>query len=230
MKHTLLVLVALSATALVACSKGTSVPPGSEATAAPETAATNTTNFPLYEGSNVIASKAFSQTINAGQQGTGVMAAGSGTYAGNEVIAGSSAKLGDLETWLRQQEKQPPSGFVAVAIPASMATVHTVALKNGMDFAIFHDATNSKHGLIVVAMDPATAHHKLGPALMLVSKYQALPAAMRQTIDSQLKQRYGYTASEFVEPGSPLGSAVGAMNDFQNKDQRAIIIIDATKQ
>jgi hypothetical protein len=190
----------------------------------------NTTNFPLYEGSNVLAAKGFSQTISSAQAGTGVMAGGAGTYNGNEVIAGSNASLAELESWLRKDEKQPPSGFVAVTIPASMSTVHSVAMKNGMDFAMFHDANNGKHGLIVVAMDPAAAHSKLGPALMLVSRYQALPAAMRQGIDSQLKQRYGYTASEFVEPGSPLGTAAGAMNEFKNKNQRAIIIIDATKQ
>lgn len=230
MKRVFFVSLLLIAVSLAACSKGTSVPAGSEATPAAATAPQNTTNFPLYEGSSVLDSKPFSQTINAGQAGTGVMSAGAGTYAGNEVIAGSNASLADLENWLRQQEKQPPSGFVAVAIPASMSSVHSIAMENGMDFAMFHVASNSKHGLVVVAMDPAEAHQKLGPALMLVSKYQALPAAMRQGIDSQLKQRFGYTAGQFVEPGSPLGTAVGAMNEFHNKNERAIIIIDATKQ
>jgi hypothetical protein len=224
-------LAATIAVALISCSKGTSVPQGSqEMPAASAAAPQNTTSFPLYQGSSVLVSKAFLQTVNAGQAGTGVMASGSGTYTGNEVVAGSNASLAQLETWLRESESKPPSGLVAVAIPQSMATIHTVALKNGMDFAIFHDASNPKHGLIVVALDPQTANHKLGPALMAVNKYQMLPASMKQTIDSQLKQRYGYTASEFVEPGSPLGSAAGAMNEFRDKNERAIIIIDATKQ
>ena len=224
-----LVLAAVAISA-IACSKGTSVPSGSEGTAAPTSAPTNTTSFPLYQDSNVIDSRQFSKTITSGQTSTGALAAGAGTYSGNEVIASSAATLAQLEDWLRQQEKQPPSGMVVVAIPQSMASVHSVAVKNGMDFAIFHDANNSKHGLVVIAMDPATAHQKLGPALMAVSKFGSLPAPMRQGIDAQLKQRYGYTASQFVEPGSPLGAAVAAMNDFQNKNQRAIIIIDATKQ
>ncbi len=229
MKQARYVVLAVWVVALVACSKGTSVP-GSIATSAQTAAPQNTTNFPLYHDSDVVASKQFSQTVNAGQASAGIMAKGSGTYTGNEVVAGSEATLSDLETWLRAQEKQPPTGYVAVALPANLASVHAVAVKNGMDFALFRDPKNNNHGVVVMAMDPAVANHKLGPALMLVSKYQALPQAMRNTVDSQLKQRYGYTASEFVEPGSPLGSAIGAMNDFQNKNERAIIIIDATKQ
>jgi hypothetical protein len=221
-----LLIITLAVIGLAACSKGTA-PTTSEAT--PTMAPQNTTNFPLYAGSEVLASKEFSQVITSAQAGTGIMGAGAGTYSGNEVIAGSTAPLAQLESWLRENEKQPPAGFVTITIPESMATVHSIATKNGMDFAIFHDAKNGKHGLIVVAMDPATARNKLGPALTLVSRYQALPPALRQSIDSQLKQRFGYTASEFVQPGSPLGTAVGAMTEFQNKNERAIIIIDATK-
>jgi hypothetical protein len=215
----------LAAVIVTSCSKSTT--PGSQAT--PTTAPQNTTGFPLYEGSEVLASKEFSQTITSSQAGTGIMSSGAGTYAGNEVIAGSTAPLAQLETWLHQSETQPPSGFVAVSIPASMSSAHAIATKNGVDFAIFRDKTNGKRGLIIVAMDPTAVHNKLGPAIMLVSKYQALPQGLRQGIDSQLKQRYGYTASEFVQPGSPLGTAIGAMTEFQNKNERAIIIIDATK-
>ncbi len=230
MKRALLVIATLTAVALSACSKGTSVPAGSQGTTEATSAPQNTTNFPLLTGSTVLVSKGFSQTVTPGQNATGVMASGAGTYNGNEVIAGSDATLAQLESWLRENESKPPSGFVAVAIPANMASVHSVAVKNGMDFAIFHDSSNSKHGLIVVALDPQAAHNKLGPALFAVSKYQALPAPMKQQIDAQLKQRYGYTASQFVEAGSPLGSAAAAMSQFTDKNQRAIIIIDATKQ
>ena len=229
-KCQILALAAIAIVALSSCNKGTSVPESAQAPAASAEAPQNTTSFPLLHGSTVLISKGFSQTVNAGQNGTGVMAAGAGTYTGNEVVAGSNASLSELESWLRESESKPPSGLVSVAIPQSMATVHSVALKNGMDFAIFHDANNPKHGLVVVALDPQTANKKLGPALLMVGKYQNLPAPMKQTIDTQLKQRYGYTASEFVEPGSPLGSAVGAMNAFKDTNERAIIIIDATKQ
>ncbi|MDQ6766578.1 MAG: hypothetical protein M3Z41_02075 [Candidatus Eremiobacteraeota bacterium] len=229
MRHLLLLVATITAVSLAACSKNT-VPAGSQPTSAATALPQNTTGFPLYEGATIVAAKEFSQTISAGQGATGVMSSGAGKYSGNEIIAGSSASLSELENWLRAQEKQPPSGYVTVALPSNMETIHSAAVKNGVDFAIFRDVKNSKRGLVVVAMDLQTAHRKLGPALVLVARYQALPAAMRQTIDTQLKQRYGYTASEFVEPGSPLGTAVGAMNEFQNKNERAIVILDATKQ
>jgi hypothetical protein len=225
MKHVFVLSVVLAAVIATSCSKTTT--PGSEVT--PTAAPQNTTGFPLYAGSEVLASKEFSQTITSSQAGTGIMSSGAGTYTGTEVIAGSTAPLAELEAWLHQNAKQPPSGFIAVAIPASMSSAYAIATKNGVDFAIFRDPKNGKHGLIVVAMDPSAVHSKLGPALTLVSKYQVLPQGMRQGIDTQLKARYGYTASEFVQPGSPLGTAVGAMTEFQNKNERAIIIIDATK-
>jgi len=232
MKKHLWVFLAAVIVGLSACSKGTSVP-GTQATEQPPTPAanaTNPTNFPLIEGASVIAAKPFSQTINSSQMGMGVFAAGSGTYSGDEVIAGSNASFADLENWLRQDEKQPPSGYSAVVIPASMSTTHTVAMKNGVDFAMFHDTANAKHGLVVIAMDPATTNARLGAVISLISRYQSLPQGLRNGIDSQLKQRSGYTAGEFVEPGSPLGSAVGALDDFKNKNERAVIIIDAAKQ
>lgn len=226
----LFVFLAAATLCLSACSKGTSVP-GTQATAqppAPMANATNPTNFPLIEGATVIAAKPFSQTINSSQMGTGVFSNGSGTYNGTEVIAGSNATFADLENWLRQNEKQPPSGYTAVVIPASMGAIHSVAVKNGIDFAMFHDA--SKHGVVVIAMDPATTNAKLGRVLAMISKYQALPQGLRNGIDSQLKQRFGYTAGEFVEPGSPLGTAVGALGDFKNNNERGVLIIDAGKQ
>ena len=225
MKQVLVVSILLAAVVVTSCSKTTS--PGSEAS--PTMAPQNTTGFPLYEGSEVLASKEFSQTITSSQAGTGIMSSGAGTYAGNEVIAGSTAPLAALEVWLHHNEKQPPSGFVAVPVPASLSSSHSIAMKNGVDFAIFREVKNGKRGLIVVAMDPSAVHSKLGPAIALVSKYEALPQGLRQGIDSKLKERYGYTASQFVQPGSPLGTAVGALTEFQNKNERAIIIIDATK-
>jgi hypothetical protein len=226
MKQVFVLIVVLVAVTVASCTKSTI--PGSQAS--PTIAPQNTTGFPLSSGSEVIASKEFSQTITSSQAGAGIMSSGAGTYSGNEVIAGSSEPLDQLKTWLRQNEKRPPGSFVAVSIPASMDSAHAIATKNGVDFAIFRDKANAKRGLIVIAMDPSAVHNKLGPAITLVSRYQALPQGLRQGIDSQLKQRYGYTASEFVQPGSPLGTAIGALTEFQNKNERAIIIIDATKQ
>jgi hypothetical protein len=117
-----------------------------------------------------------------------------------------------------------------MAMPANMVTIHNVAIKNGMDFALFKDANNPKHGLVVMAFDPQLANKKLGPALLAVTKYQTLPGPMKQAIDTQLRQRFGYGASDFVEPGSPLGSAASALTQFKQQNQRGIVIVEATKQ
>jgi hypothetical protein len=158
------------------------------------------------------------------------MAAGAGNYTGNEVIAGSVASLAELSKWINENESKPPSGFVAMAMPANMVTIHNIAMKNGMDFALFKDANNPKHGLVVMAFDPQVANKKLGPALLAVTKYQTLPGPMKQAIDTQLRQRFGYGASDFVEPGSPLGSAANALTQFKQQNQRGIVIVEATKQ
>jgi hypothetical protein len=230
MKRFLFVVLVVAAMSVGACNKA-SVPAGSEGnTAATGGMLQNPIKFPLYEGSSVISSGPFSQTVTAGQAGSGALAAGAGTYRGNEVVAGSNASFSDLENWLRQIEKQPPSGYTAVVIPSSMSTVHAVAIKNHIDFALFRDANNPKHGVVVIAMDPNVANQKLGPIVGLVSKYQTLPAMMRQPIDTQLKQRFGYTASEFVAPGSPLGTALGALSEFRGKDERALVVVEASKQ
>jgi hypothetical protein len=230
MKKVVVLTLLASFLTLAACTKSSV---GTQATAPPPTpgaAATNPTTFPLMTGAVIVAAKPFSQEINGSESSTGVFKAGPGTYTGDEVIASSNSSFSDLENWLRQSEKQPPSGYTAVIIPASMASIHSNAIKNGVDFALFRDSADPKRGLIVVAMDPATTNAKLGAAIALVSKYQMLPEALRTGVDAQLKQRYGYTASEFVEPGSPLGSAASALTDFKGKNERAIIILDAAKQ
>jgi len=215
----LALVAAIATVAMTACSKGTSVPGGGEAS--PNEALQNTTHFPLYADSVVIVSKGFSKTVQPGQNATGYLSSGAGTYVGNEVIASSNASLAELEKWVHENESTPPSGFVAVAMPAKMMTIHDVAMKNGMCFAIFKDAGNPKHGLVVVAFDPQIADKRLGPALLAVSKYQSLPAPMKQAIDTQLRQRFGYGAGDFVEAGSP---------QFKSQNQRGIVIVDATKQ
>ena len=225
----LAIVVAIATVSMTACSKGTSVP-GGGGEASPSEALQNTTHFPLYADSVVIVSKGFSKTVQPGQNATGYLSSGAGTYVGNEVVASSNASLGELEKWVHGAEAKPPSGFVAVAMPAKMMTIHDVAMKNGMCFAVFKDASNPKHGLVVVAFDPQIADKKLGPALLAVSKYQNLPAPMKQAIDTQLRQRFGYGASDFVEAGSPIGSAAAALAQFKSQNQRGIVVVEATKQ
>jgi len=58
----------------------------------------------------------------------------------------------------------------------------------------------------------------------------SLPAMLRGPIDSQLKTRVGMSATEMLDPGSPLGAALAAYNDVKSTDQRALVLVDAAKQ
>ncbi len=190
----------------------------------------NPVKFPLYHGADILAVKQFTQSVAAGQTGMSALGQAAGTYAGNEVIAGSGASFGDLDAWLHQLEQEPPAGYTVVAVPAQLQSARAVAVKNSVDFAVFRDAANPKHAVVVIAMDPAAVHRKMGSALTLLSRYQSLPEGMRRSIDQQLKQRFGYSAGEFIDPGSPLGTVVSALGTYRANNERGIVEIDATKQ
>lgn len=212
------------------CSKQ-STAPQREAPQAPASGPLeNPIHFPLYAGATVMAVKAFNQTVSSAQAGTGVLSSGAGTYDGNEVIAGSPASFAQLQAWVKQLEGAPPAGYTVQSIRANMSSVKDVANKNGIDFAIFRDAKNPNHGVLLVAMDPSRANEKLGPALSLLSRYQSLPSMLRENIDAGLKKRTGVSIEEITKPGSPLGVALNAMSDFQGNDRRAVLLLDAAKQ
>jgi hypothetical protein len=240
MKRRSSALIAVAVLALAACSgnagsSGQNATTGAAAAGAPAAAtAANPTDFPLVDGATVIASKNFSQTVDASQVkgGGAAFAQGSGTYASEQVIAKSDKSLDDLATWLAAQSKTPPAGYAAVsASGSSMDQAHSMAKKYGIDFAAFTKTVDGKkHGLLLIAMDPAGLDKKLGPAIGLMEKYASLPAMLRGPIDTQLKTRTGMTGTEMLDPGSPLGAALAAYNDVKSTNQRALVLVEATKQ
>lgn len=194
----------------------------------------NPTDFPLIEGATILGTKNFSQTVDTSQLKTGgaAFAQGSGTYAGEQVIAKSDKSLDDLAAWLASQTTSPPAGYTAItASGAQIDRAHAMAKKYGIDFAAFTKTTGGKkHGVLLIAMDPAGLDRKLGPAIGLIEKYSSLPAMLRGPIDAQLKTRVGMSATEMLDPGSPLGAALAAYNDVKSTDQRALVLVDAAKQ
>ncbi|MBC5806642.1 MAG: hypothetical protein DLM53_04790 [Candidatus Eremiobacter antarcticus] len=223
-------LVAACVALSLGCSKQSTAPQQQAPQAAASGPLENPIHFPLYAGATVMAVKQFNQTVSAGQAGTGLLSSGAGTYGGNEVIAGSSASFGQLRAWVKQLEGAPPAGYSVQTIPGSMSSVKAVANKNGIDFALFRDAKDPKHGVLLVAMDPSRANEKLGPALSMLSKYQSLPSMLRENIDAGLKKRSGVSIEEITRAGSPLGVALNAMSDFRGNDRRAVLLVDAAKQ
>jgi hypothetical protein len=228
-------LLAAVAVSLAACSggnSGSSTQTSATTTTAP--AAANTTDFPLYDGSTVIGTKNFTQNVDTSQMKTGsaVFAQGSGTYAGQQVIAKSGATLDQLAKWLSDETAKPPNGYTAVVVSGSgMDRAHAMAKQYGIDFAAFQKTENgSKHDVILVAMDPALLDKRVGPAIVLLHRYATLPDMLRGPIDTQLKQRVGMSGSELLDPGSPIGAALSAYDDVKSSNQRALILVDAAKQ
>jgi hypothetical protein len=197
-------------------------------------AAVNPTDFPLVDGATILGTKNFTQTVDPSQMKTGgaAFSSGAGTYAGEQVIAKSDKTLDDLAAWLATQTKTPPAGYTAVsASGAQIDQAHAMAKKYGIDFAAFTKTVDGKkHGVLLIAMDPAGLDKKLGPAIGLIQKYSSLPAMLRGPIDTQLKTRVGMSATEMLDPGSPLGAALAAYNDVKSTNARALVLVDAAKQ
>ena len=224
-------------TAVLACAAGCSGGSGNggnttSAKSTPPPALANTIDFPLFEQSRILVSKGFSQVVNGtGSQANGVLMSGNGTYQGNEVIAATPASMDQLRGWLQGVDAKPPQGYQRVQnIDYGTARANTV--RYGLDFALFEHPRPGKNptGLLVIVMDPARVTKSLGPALPLISRYRNLPDFARKPIDDQVKSQTGFSVTEVLQPNSPIGMALGALDDFSHSNDRAILLLSAQKQ
>ncbi|MBV9271763.1 MAG: hypothetical protein JO165_11755 [Candidatus Eremiobacteraeota bacterium] len=190
----------------------------------------NPLDFPLYGNAKIVSSHDFTQNVNTTSEGTGgqVMAHGNGTYKGHEVIAATPATFAQLSAWARGLDQHPPQGY-AQNVNATQG--HDQAQRFGLDYASFQKNQNGKpRGVLVVVMDPAKVNQRMGPVLKLISTYKALPQALRGSIDDKVKAQTGMTVGEAMAPDSPIGAALGALDDLQHSNARGIVVLDATKQ
>lgn len=185
----------------------------------------NTTELPLYEGAVVIDARQFQQTVDPSKdQSSPFNSLGKGTYNGKEVVASTPATIADLDAWLEHQGATPPSGYTKQNVPASVqATAH----KYGIDFVAFVSGNNK--GATIVVMDPKLVTSKLGGVMKALEQYNSLPEPLKQGMDSQVKQRTGWSITELTDRSAPLGAAIAAMDEFKNSDKRAIILVSAQK-
>jgi hypothetical protein len=201
--------------------------------AAPTVALKNETGFPLPPNSKLLAARSFSQSISAGQaKNSPLTAQSSGDYAGHETIAAAASTFNDLKNWLNELEKNPPAGYTYDARAASAAgSVRQTTLKDGIDFGVFRarESANPRTVLVMV-MDPKAAKQKLAFIIQMANRYRSLPSALRGTIDEQVKNRTGVSIEQALQPESPVGVALSTLNEFQERDSRAVMIVDAQKQ
>jgi hypothetical protein len=220
--------VFLAAAFLAACSGGQQ---SGGASPAPSGPVRNPVDFPLYPQASVLTARQFTQQIHAQTSSAdSVFTAGNGTYTGNEVVAASSASFSDLSEWVEKIAAAPPAGYSSVET-GSNPEERSQAQRYGIDYALFKKKDgNQTRGLLVIVMDPQRVNKRFGTVLGMISKYRSLPDVMRKPIDDEAKARIGMTLSEATAPESPIGAALAALNQLQNKDARGIVLVDATKR
>jgi hypothetical protein len=218
-------LAFLSAFLLTACTAQHAAGPRPTPTPTP---LRNPLNVPLYAGAAVIAAQPLHQIVSTPQNRDSVFAGGAGTYDGEEVLAISNASFAKLSAWVRRLAAHPPAGYV----PSSeISGTHAQTLAYGFDYAAFERGRGkATHGVLVIVMDPQRVNQQLGSVLDIIGKYRSLPAFMRGPIDDQVKQRLGITLSDAIQPASPIGASLAALDDFQRRNARGIILIDAVRR
>ena len=196
----------------------------------PTASLANETGLPLPENATIIDARAVHETIDPSQSsGSALAEAGKGTYNGHEVVASADASQQDLETWLASvpvpegMKKTDPGAKIKVGSD----TLTTMAHRYGIDYIAFV-SPNGK-GATVVVMDPKIVTGKLGAIVSMLDKYNSLPEPMRQAMDSQIKQRTGFSIAELTDKSAPVGAAINAVKEFRNSDKRAIILVSGEK-
>ena len=183
---------------------------------------------PLYPGATVIAVQPLHQVVSTPQNRASVFAGGAGTYDGEEVLAVSDASFAKLSSWARRLEAHPPAGYTR---SSEFSGSHAQMQRYGFDYAAFERGQGkATHGTIVVVMDPQIVNQELGSVLDIIGKYRSLPGFMRSPIDDQVKQRFGISLSDAMQPVSPIGASLAALDDFQRRNARGVILIDAVRR
>ncbi len=192
----------------------------------------NPLDFALYPGAAIVSARAFTQTVvvRNPQTGHSIFDAGSGTYKGNEVLAASNASFSDLSSWVDRLALSPPSGYTAIE-NADNPQAKAQAVTYGMDYVTFKQKTGARtRGVLVVVMDPQRVDQRFGRILGMIAKYRSLPEMMRAPIDAQAKARIGISITDAMQPESPIGAALAALDQFERKNTRGIVVLDAVKQ
>jgi hypothetical protein len=185
---------------------------------APVAEATNPTGFPLYQNSTVMSAHPFTEK------------AGSQTVSGTEVIAQNPATIQELGEWIKGLSTTPPAGYAVAASGTSLEAGRVKARSVGVEFQVFtHEVDGKKRAMVVLAVDPKTFDAKAGNMLAYIGKFKMLPQSFKDTIDAQAKARTGYTVSDMLDPNTPIGAALAAVNTLNDSGNRGVVLIDGAK-
>jgi hypothetical protein len=193
----------------------------------------NPIDFPLYQPSTVVSSRQWRQTVEQGaaQAQQGVFAQGAGTYSGHEVVAQTDATMGALEAWIASIQSSPPPGYSDAVSGSGIENARARLQTLGLDAAVFEKTVQNKRlALVVIAVDPDTFTRKAAPVMPIISKYRQLPEILRRPLDEQARAQTGFTVTEALDPATPIGAAIQAIDDLRSTGQRGVVLVDATKE
>jgi hypothetical protein len=192
-------------------------------------AQTNPSDFPLYPGSTLVDVAPVDYGAIFAMIRKNDPSAKLGTnYRGHEVIVSTSATIPQLRTWVAHLRTAPPLGFHFTRTTAGFSIGSGSNSKNAEVDGLFETA-NAERVVFVIALDPERIRAQLGPALDMVESYKALPPMLRAPIDDQMKRELGYSASEMLDPRSPIGILFATLKTMSTTNRRALVLVDETK-
>jgi len=175
----------------------------------------NPLNVALYPGAIIIGVHSFRQNVMVQQTRRSIFEGGAGTYDGTEVVEASDAAFSKLSSWVHHYGTHPAGPEQGY----------------GFDYALFERGSGrTTHGVLVIVMDPKMVDRQLGSVLEMIGNYRSLPAFMRGPIDQQVKARVGITLSDAMDSASPIGATLAALGDFEQRNSRGIVVIDAVRR
>lgn len=187
----------------------------------------------MFDGAAVLSSHAWRATVSSRPSfvDSTVFAEGKGTYDGHDVVAGTQALMPALESWLDNLGANPPPGYAVAVSGNGVDAVRAHTRDLGIDFVAFQETGGGKrHGIVVLAVDPQMLDQRAGPMLGVIGKFKLLPATLRDPLDAQAKRQTGFSLTEATNPDTPIGAAIGALEELRDFGGRGIVLIDAVKE
>ncbi len=223
-------LAAVVAGALL-CGCGHQHDAGSDRPAQRHTAVlTNPSKFPMYPSSTIVTVVPVdSKQILAAMRANDPHADLPHNYRGHEVIAETSASMAQLKTWLRALKSAPPQGLRDTTGSSSSRSKDDSGMNVNSDSGAKFDSPAGDRTVFVFTADPRKIRQQMGPAFALFDSYGAVPGVLRAPIDDQARKQFGYSVTEMLDANSPVGAAIATLKRLQDKDRRAILIIDESK-
>jgi hypothetical protein len=189
----------------------------------------NPVPFPLYRDSSVLAVHTWHRVLTSGERTVfGITGSQNTAYRGYEVVSATGDSFDDVSAWIQSLTQHPPNGYRIAVWGSGVEEARASARNIGIDFGIFgRNERAVSHDVAVIAVDPALLQKRAGVMLSLLARYRNLPSFLQSAMNAQVKAQTGFTASEVLDPQTPVGAAIDALASLHDRHDRGVILIDA---